>query len=64
MQLVRCVLAIVLVAFYGLMSGVASGAEDDTAWFRQAKIDWQQFKGTILTIAMNKHPWAFPVSPP
>lgn len=38
-------------------SAFSQAADDDMDWFKQAKVDWQQFKGTTLTIAMNKHPF-------
>ena len=51
-----CILGCVMGLFaFGLAN--VSNAADDLAWYKKANIDWQQFKGTTLTIAMNKHPF-------
>jgi multiple sugar transport system substrate-binding protein len=42
------------------MAGARSAsAQDDAslAYYREAKIDWQQAKGQSLTIGLNKHPF-------
>jgi multiple sugar transport system substrate-binding protein len=42
------------------MGGVlGASAQDDEAlaYYRQAKVDWQQAKGQSLTIGLNKHPF-------
>ncbi len=54
-QLVVCFWVVIFLCFG--VPKISFGAADDMAWFKQAKIDWQQFKGTTLTIAMNKHPF-------
>ena len=51
-----CVLGCVTGLFAFGLDGVSTAA-DDLAWYKEANIDWQQFKGTDLTIAMNKHPF-------
>ena len=50
-----CLLGFVIGLFTVGLMGV-SNADDDLAWYKKANIDWQQFKGTTLTIAMNRHP--------
>jgi multiple sugar transport system substrate-binding protein len=35
----------------------AAAQDDALAYYRQAKIDWQQAKGQSLTIGLNKHPF-------
>ena len=51
-----CIVGFMIGLFTVGLMGVAT-ADDDLAWYKTAKIDWQQFKGTTLTIAMNKHPF-------
>jgi multiple sugar transport system substrate-binding protein len=52
-----CILGCVMGLFAFALAGVSNAAGDELALFKKAKIDWQQFKGTELTIAMNKHPF-------
>ncbi len=52
-----CILGCVMGLFAFALAGVSNAAEDELAWFKKANIDWQQFKGTDLTIAMNEHPF-------
>lgn len=37
--------------------GVSAQNDEALAYYRQAKIDWQQAKGQTLTIGLNKHPF-------
>ena len=37
--------------------GAAAQDDEALAYYRQAKIDWQQAKGQSLTIGLNKHPF-------
>jgi hypothetical protein len=40
------------------MAGFTASAQGDAlAYYREAKIDWQQAKGQSLTIGLNKHPF-------
>ena len=46
-------------ALVTIAGGFRAAAQDDEAmaYFKQAKIDWQQAKGQSLTIGLNKHPF-------
>ena len=53
-------LAGLFLATFFTMAGVATAsAQDDEslAYYRQAKINWQQAEGQSLTIGLNKHPF-------
>ena len=58
MDLRRRQLAGLLLAMPVIGSGFAQAQDDEAlAYYRQAKIDWQQAKGQSLTIGLNKHPF-------
>jgi multiple sugar transport system substrate-binding protein len=51
-------LAGLLLASPVIGAGLARAQDDEAlAYYRQAKIDWQQAKGKSLTIGLNKHPF-------
>jgi multiple sugar transport system substrate-binding protein len=50
--------ASLILAVWMLGAAMEAGADDSgLAYFRQAKINWRQFEGQKLTIALNKHPY-------
>ncbi|MBN9086513.1 MAG: sugar ABC transporter substrate-binding protein [Reyranella sp.] len=50
--------AALLTPFLTLGAGFRAAAQEDAlAYYKQAKIDWQQAKGQSLTIGLNKHPF-------
>src|SRR2546421_3732136 len=55
----RWLAGLVLATFFMMAGIVAASAQDDEAlaYYRQAKINWQQAKGQSLTIGLNKHPF-------
>ena len=58
MRLRRRQLAGLLLASPFTTAGLARAQDDESlAYYRQAKIDWQQAKGQSLTIGLNKHPF-------
>jgi multiple sugar transport system substrate-binding protein len=58
MHLRRRQLAGLLLAAPVIGAGYARAQDDEAlAYYRQAKIDWQQAKGQSLTIGLNKHPF-------
>ena len=58
MHLRRRQIAGLLLATPFISAGLAQAQDDQAlAYYRQAKIDWQQAKGQSLTIGLNKHPF-------
>ena len=44
-------------AIWGALPAAAQQDDEALAYYRQARIDWQQAKGQKLTIGLNKHPF-------
>ena len=59
MRLQRRSLNSLLLASPFALGAARASAQDDAAlaFYREAKIDWQQAKGQTLTIGLNKHPF-------